>query len=249
MKKLNQEILHKAEEINDWLVSITQQLVQTPSINHPPSGDELQCQMLIFDYLRNMGLDPDIYSLDQVSGLKEHPSYWPQRDYHHRPNVSARIPGRGDGRSLVLSGHIDTVPLGAKEWAHDPFGGQVDNGKLYGLGAYDMKGGVAINLGVMRILQELGVELKGDLVFESVVDEEFAGVNGTLAARLHNGPADGVIIPEPTDLMICNSNKYYTGRSRGNYFSRSRTRACHSSVETFLKMGGYLSRTTSCMLA
>jgi acetylornithine deacetylase len=154
-----------------------------------------------------MGLDPDIYTLDQVPVLKDHPSFWPGRDYTGRPNVSARRKGKGTGRSLVLSGHCDTVPLGTKAWWHDPFGAAIEDGKLYGLGACDMKAGLAINLGVMRALQELGIDLQGDLICESVIDEEFGGVNGTIAGRLHCGPSDAVVIPEPTDLVICNGGR------------------------------------------
>jgi acetylornithine deacetylase len=80
----------------------------------------------------------------------------------------------------------------------------IEDGQLYGLGAYDMKCGVAIMLGVMRTLQELGVPLKGDILAETVVDEEFAGVNGTIAGRVRGDNADAVIITEPTDLTINN---------------------------------------------
>jgi acetylornithine deacetylase len=70
-----------------------------------------------------------------------------------------------------------------------------------------MKAGIAVNLGVMRTLQELDIPLKGDLIFESVVDEEFGGVNGTIAGRLHGERGVAYIITEPTDLVICNGNR------------------------------------------
>ena len=88
------------------------------------------------------GTRPEVYYLDTVSGLREHPSFWPGRDYSRRLNVVARRRGGSGGRSLVLSGHIDTVPLGLAPWTHDPFGAAVHDGKLYGLGSYDMKGGI-----------------------------------------------------------------------------------------------------------
>jgi acetylornithine deacetylase len=75
---------------------------------------------------------------------------------------------------------------------------------MYGLGSYDMKCGVAVMLGVMRTLYELGVTLKGDLLAETVVDEEFGGANGTLAGRVRGDNADAVIITEPTNLAIHN---------------------------------------------
>jgi acetylornithine deacetylase len=139
--------------------------------------------------------------------LKDHPRFWPGRDYTHRPNVIARRKGRGGGKSLLLSGHIDTVPLGVQAWKHDPFKGTLEDGRMYGLGAYDMKCGVAVMLGVMRTLQELGVSLKGDLLAETVVDEEFGGVNGTIAGRLRGDNADAVIITEPSNLAIYNGTR------------------------------------------
>jgi acetylornithine deacetylase len=160
--------------------------------------------MAVASHLERIGLQPDIYALDDVAGLKDHPAYWPGRDYTARPNVVARRPGRGGGRSLVLSGHVDTVPLGTQPWCHDPFGGELDAGRLYGLGAYDMKGGLATILGVMRTLQLLDVPLRGDVIAESVVDEEFGGVNGTLAGRVRGDNGDAMVIPEPSGLTIHN---------------------------------------------
>jgi acetylornithine deacetylase len=104
----------------------------------------------------------------------------------------------------VLSGHVDTVPLGTEPWQRDPFGAEISAGRLYGLGAYDMKGGVATILGTMRALQALNVPLRGDVIAETVVDEEFGGVNGTLAGRVRGDNGDAMVIPEPSGLAIHN---------------------------------------------
>lgn len=204
MKDLYHEVISKVDALEAYLVSTAQELVRTPSINHPPTGEEYPCQMIVARHFQSMGLTPEVYFLDSVGGLKEHPEYWPGREYTHRPNVVARHEGIGGGRSLVLSGHIDTVPLGVSPWKRDPFGAVIENGRLYGLGAYDMKGGVAAILGVMRALEELGVILKGDLIAETVVDEEFGGVNGTLAGRVRGDNGDAMIITEPSNLMVHN---------------------------------------------
>jgi acetylornithine deacetylase len=111
--------------------------------------------------------------------------------------------GSGGGRSLLLSGHIDTVPRGSLPWKRDPFGAVVDGNRLYGLGANDMKGGIGVILTVLRVLKEAGVVLRGDLRVETVVDEEFGGVNGTLAARLRGPKADAAIVCEPSQRAIC----------------------------------------------
>jgi acetylornithine deacetylase len=192
------------EGLRQYLFTSLSELVRIPSMNHPPTGDEYECQMAVARLWREMGLEPEVYTLDSVPGLKERPDYWPGRDYTRRPNVIVRRKGSGGGKSLLFSGHIDTVPLGVQPWQHDPFQGTIEDGRLYGLGAYDMKCGVAITLGVLRTLQELGEELKGDVLGETVVDEEFAGVNGTLAGRVRGDNADAVVITEPSNLAINN---------------------------------------------
>ncbi len=204
MNNLEKAICKKADALFDYLVATAQELVRIPSVNHPPTGEEQACQMVVAKHLRETGLLPEVYNLDDVPGLKDHPSYWLGREYAGRPNVAARRRGGGGGRSLVLSGHIDTVPLGLKPWSYDPYAGKIEHGRLYGLGAYDMKGGIAVILGVMRVLQEMDLQLKGDVIAETVVDEEFGGVNGTLAGRVRGDNGEGLVIVEPTDLCIIN---------------------------------------------
>ncbi len=201
--------LHRAvdaavDTLAEELIGIARELIRIPSINHPPTGEEEACQAAVAAHLAKAGLRPEIYALDEVAGLAAHPAFWPGRDYRGRPNVVARRPGRGGGRSLVFSGHIDTVPLGTQRWQHDPFGAEIVDGRLYGLGAYDMKGGVAAILGVMRTLDILAVPLQGDVIAETVVDEEFGGVNGTLAGRVRGDNGDALVIPEPSNLLIHN---------------------------------------------
>ncbi|MCX6624532.1 MAG: M20/M25/M40 family metallo-hydrolase [Acidobacteria bacterium] len=179
------------------------ELIRIPSENLPPDGNEQQCQMYIAGQLRTLGLEPDVYDISEVAGLTRHPEYWPGRNYSGRPNVDAVLTGSG-GRSLVLSGHVDTVPHDTPvPWTYSPTGAEVAGGRMYGRGSWDMKAGVAMNLTVVRVLRELNAKLKGTLIFETVVDEEFGGVNGTLAGRLRGYNADAAIIGEPTALNIC----------------------------------------------
>ncbi|MCX6622208.1 MAG: M20/M25/M40 family metallo-hydrolase [Acidobacteria bacterium] len=185
------------------LVELVQELVRRPSENKAPEGSERACQDYAAGVLSAAGLEPDVYELSEVPGLEAHPLYFAGRNYQGRPNLGARRRGAGGGRSLVLSGHIDTVPAGTQPWTRDPFGGSREGDRLYGRGSNDMKGGDATNLFVAEALAELGIELKGDLIFETVVDEEFGGVNGTLAGRLRGYVADAAIISEPSFLRIC----------------------------------------------
>ena len=134
--------------------------------------------------------------------MVEHPAYWPGRDYHNRPNLHSRLPGRGGGRSLLLSGHVDTVALGDNVWTSPPFVPEIRDGKLYGLGTIDMKGAMGAMAVMYKAIAEKGLRLKGDLNYECVVDEEEGGVNATIAGRLRYGAVDGALIPEGTDLKI-----------------------------------------------
>ncbi len=185
------------------LVAILTDLVRIPSENRAPAGAELACQLYLADRLQRAGWDPTLYTPDEVPGITDHPVYWPGRDYERRPNLGSTYPGDGGGRSLILSGHIDTVPAGSLPWTHAPFGAEIAGGRLYGRGAFDMKAGIASNVFVVEALAELGFRLYGDLTFESVVDEEFGGVNGTLAGRLAGYTADAAILSEPSNLRIC----------------------------------------------
>ena len=200
---LENKISSYVDSRRDRLVEIIRDLVRIPSENTPPVGAERACQEYVAASLGALGWEPSLYDLNDVTGLCEHPLFWKGRDYTNRPNVGARRKGTGGGRSLVLSGHIDTVPRGTQPWTRDPFGGAVEGNLLYGRGSNDMKGGVGANLFVVEAIEAMGLRLKGDLVFETVVDEEFGGVNGTLAGRLMGYNGDAAVISEPSFLRIC----------------------------------------------
>jgi acetylornithine deacetylase len=190
----------------DDLVTLVRELVSHPSENRPPRGAEASCQAFVAGYLRELGLEPDVFEPDEVPGAPEHPAWWPGRDYSGRPNVVARLAGTGGGRSLLFSGHVDVVPAHG-EATHSYWDGEVEDGRLYGRGSLDMKGGVACYLHVLRCLVECGERLAGDLIVETTVDEEFGGANGTLACRLRGYNADGAVLAEPTGLAVCHATR------------------------------------------
>jgi acetylornithine deacetylase len=202
-RDLQRQLLDFVDANQSRLIELIGDLVRRPSENTPPVGNERQCQDYIASVLTNAGFEPDVYELDEVSGLSEHPLFFHGRRYPGRPNVAARRRGADGGRSLILSGHIDTVPRGTQPWTRDAFGGEVDDNRLYGRGSNDMKAGVAINLFAMQAAAELELPLAGDLIFETVVDEEFGGVNGTLAGRVRGYLGDGAVISEPSFLRVC----------------------------------------------
>lgn len=200
---VDEKLLNFVEQNANRLVEILQDLVRIPSENKAPEGSEAKCQHYVAQFLTRLGCNPVVYGMDEVPGLAQHPVYLEGRNYEGRPNVGGRMAGAGGGRSLLLSGHIDTVPVGSSHWTKDPFGGEVEGNRLYGRGSNDMKGGVATNLFVLECLHRLGLKLKGDVLLETVVDEEFGGVNGTLAGRLKGYNADAVVLSEPSFLRIC----------------------------------------------
>jgi len=207
-----QKVLEALDAGADELVALTSELVRIPSENTPPGGGEKEVQEFIAGWLDGIGLAADMIDLDAVPGLAKHELFfrgegYERRDYAGRPNLAARMPGAGGGRTLILNGHADTMPVGGGRWTRDPFGGQVDGGRIYGRGAMDMKGGLAAGLAAMKAIRSAGVRPAGDVVFESVVDEEHGGSNGTLANRLARIGGDGAVILEPTGLRLYSAHK------------------------------------------
>jgi acetylornithine deacetylase len=197
------EMEHTA--VKEWIhrqemqaVLLLQKLVQEKSVR----GQESRAQAVIIEKCREIGLKLDIWEI-QKKDVMNHPFYRCDReDFSGNPNVIGILKGKGGGRSIILNGHIDVVPEGDKTaWNMDPFSGEYRNGKVFGRGATDMKGGTVALLLAIEALKENGVHLKGDVIFQSVIEEESGGT-GTLAALVRGYSADAAIIPEPTNLKL-----------------------------------------------
>jgi succinyl-diaminopimelate desuccinylase len=106
--------------------------------------------------------------------------------------------------TLIVNGHLDVVPVNSEAWSHDPFDPQVVDGRLYGRGTADMKGGIAAAIHALDVLERAGRVPACNLVFHLVADEERGGRWGT-QALLEQGliQADACLVPEPTDLELC----------------------------------------------
>jgi len=195
---LEKRILNSIDARRNDIVEFLRDLVKIPSI----AGDERQVQEFIASNLQNMRLKVDVWE-PKLSELKFHPGYSRvEQDYLGRPVVVGVLKGRGSGKSLILNGHIDVVPPGlTSAWKHGPWSGDVEGGKLFGRGASDMKGGFAALVMAVKCLAEEEIRLNGDVIIESVVDEERGG-NGTLACILRGYKADAGIIGEPTNLEV-----------------------------------------------
>ncbi|MCY3774449.1 MAG: M20/M25/M40 family metallo-hydrolase, partial [Candidatus Aminicenantes bacterium] len=174
-------------------------LVRCPTL----LGQEAECQELIYRRLVDLGLETRKWEPDPDL-LESHPDFVPvERDYAGRPNVAGvLVPSGSGGRSLVLNGHVDVVPLGPLHWwSADPWGAEVRDGRMYGRGALDMKSGLVAALLAVAAVRESGARLRGPVRFESVIEEECTG-NGMLASRLDSGPVDGAVLTEPTGLQV-----------------------------------------------
>ncbi|HEX6710090.1 MAG TPA: hypothetical protein VF068_07125 [Rubrobacter sp.] len=101
------------EENRESILDLNRSLVSIPSENRWPDGDEREVQELVERYLGDLGCETDAFLPTDVPGLTEHPAYLGGRDYEGRPNVVGTKKGTGGGRSLLFSGHMDTVPRGA----------------------------------------------------------------------------------------------------------------------------------------
>lgn len=184
------------DERYDDLTTTVAELVRRPSL----LGQEADAQHYVADHWYSSGMAVDVWDLDD--GVKALPNAGESGvPFSGRPNVTAKLAGKGGGRSLILNGHIDVVspePLAA--WTHDPWAAEIVGGRMYGRGAHDMKSGVAINLMLPRLLRDLGIELAGDLLVHSVIEEECTG-NGALAASRRDR-ADAALVTEPQGLSF-----------------------------------------------
>jgi acetylornithine deacetylase len=144
------------------------------------------------------GLEPVDVPLD-AAALRGDPGASPfSWDVAGKRSVVARWEADGgEGRSLILNGHVDVVPATAEHlWTHPPFRAVRDGDWLYGRGSGDMKAGLAAMTGAVRALRRLGVELAGPVELQSVVEEECTG-HGTLQCLLDGRRADACVLTEP----------------------------------------------------
>jgi acetylornithine deacetylase len=181
--------LIKESSVNPWF-----------SANYP--GGEKRAQQVVAEELKRLGAEVRMWE-PSAEHLKEYangPGYYADHTFEQRPNLMARLTGTGGGSSLLLFGHIDVVdPAG--NWNVDPFGGEIKDGKIYGRGTADMKGGLAAQVAALEYLKRAGIRLKGDVLVGSVVDEEAGGM-GTLAFVAEGYRADAAIVGEPTNLTV-----------------------------------------------
>lgn len=193
------------QQLNDWIdhhkqqyIDLLQQMVQLKSTQ----GEEKAVQQFVAEHLSSLGLEVDIWDL-HGNRLEKHPYFYSNRtSFADSPNVVGVLKGTGGGKSIILNGHADVVPEGDHDqWDEGPYSGYIAEGKMYGRGTTDMKGGNTALLMVIAAMKALNIRLKGDIIFQSVIEEESGGA-GTLDTILQGYKADAAIIPEPTNMKI-----------------------------------------------
>ena len=175
-----------------YITSTLTDLVRTKSINPAfadgSPSDEREIATRVGGMMRALGMETTEYEPEPG-----------------RVSVVGRLRGSGGGRSIMLYGHIDTVGVTAMP---EPFSATVRDGKLYGRGAYDMKGGVTSCLATVKALRDAGAKLRGDVLIACVADEEVASIG--MANVLEHVRADAAIVTEATELRVCLAHRGFS---------------------------------------
>ncbi len=190
-------VLAEVDRAADEIVAFTAEMVRIPTVN-PPGEHYEDCARLIGTTLARLGFEIEYF---EAEGRPEHTTRYP------RVNVVGTRAGLTRHPTVHLNGHFDVVPAG-EGWTHDPFGGAVVDGKIYGRGSCDMKAGIAAAAFAAEAIRRAGVPVPGTLEVSGTVDEESGGFAGVawLAehGRLSATRTDYCIIPEPLNVdRVC----------------------------------------------
>lgn len=191
--RLNAEIDARRED----LVALTQDLLRIPTLN-PPGENYLEICEYLSIRLRDAGFTVELIRAHGTPGDSEKYPRW---------NVVARREGNRPGECVHFNSHIDVVDVG-HGWTKDPFGGELIDGKIYGRGACDMKGGLAASIVAAEAFLAVCPDYSGSIEISGTADEESGGYGGVayLAERGYFSPerVQHVIIPEPLNKdRIC----------------------------------------------
>ena len=180
-----QRLWNGIDRENDKLIKLCCDLISINSENPPGNMEDIT--QFIGDYLQKNGIPYEVI-----------------RPVPDRPNIVARI-GKPGGKTLILNGHSDVVPVGDKSrWNFDPFSGKVENGQILGRGTSDMKGGIAGILFAVAMMMREKIELDGQVILTIVPDEEISGDKGTKwLVETYGLRADACVVAEPTEINNC----------------------------------------------
>jgi len=191
------------------LIKLTQSMVRIPSVN--PPGDEEDLAEFLVQKLKSYGF------LSKLVDVKS-----------KRPNVLATLSGKKMGKTILINGHMDVVPVGdLSAWMFDPFSGTLHQGRIYGRGSVDMKGGLAAAIIAAKTFADVyGEDFAGSIIIAGVVDEEDAGIGSKKLVQ--NVKADMAIVAEASDHSIYRAHKgvlWFEITTRGKALHSSRVRS------------------------
>lgn len=221
MEKTILQLVESVYDRREELVSLVQKLIEykTPA---PPARNTKDVQMFIANFLKHNGFTIDMWDV-----------------YPNDPNVVGIKKGNQSTsyKSLIINGHVDVAEVHEDEqWETDPFTPIVKDGVIIGRGAADMKGGLAGALFAIQLLKEEGIELPGDLIFQSVIGEE-VGEAGTLECCNRGYKADFAVVVDTSDLHIQGQGGVITGwitvKSSQTYHDATRRQMIHAGGKVF----------------
>ena len=234
MDRIEERIVEYIDQNSTQFIAFLQKLLRIPSKTGEEKDAQLFIYNELKKYGCDLELfEPNVKELfSKYPDIAQYPSFWiPEYDmplktkdvfkyndlidsnfdkiksYKDRPNVIGILKGNGSGKSLILNGHIDVVTVEPIEkWKHDPWAAEIEEGKIFARGASDMKGGIAAMLKALEAIIKNGVKLNGDIILQSVVNEEHSG-SGSLACVSKGYKADAAIITEPSgsDVIVTES--------------------------------------------
>jgi acetylornithine deacetylase len=186
------------EVARDRIIALHRSFVRIRSV----TGEEGAMGARVAEAFRERGLEVETWDAtpEEMAPYLEHVGE--QSGYQGRPNVAGRRRGADGGRSILLNAHIDTVPEGDPSlWSQPPFAANLIDGRVYGRGSCDMKGGLVTHLAALDALAECGITLRGDVTVAATVGEEDGGL-GALSTVLRGYRADAALVTEPTCLSL-----------------------------------------------
>jgi succinyl-diaminopimelate desuccinylase len=216
---VQEAVLKRVEEVGSEMIAFLQELIRIPTVN-PPGEHYVANAELIGGKLKEFGYQTHYIA---AQGCREHTEEYP------RLNVLGRMEGSRKRPCLHFNGHFDVVPVG-EGWTVDPFGAEIQDGKLYGRGASDQKAGIAASIFAIEAIRRSGLRLQGTVEQSGSVDEESGGFAGVAhMAKLgwiSHEKTDFVIITEPTNV-----DRIFLGH-RGVYWFKVTThgRIAHGSM-------------------
>lgn len=210
------EISHEVEARKEELLKLLSDLVAFPTVS-PPARNTNDVQYFINGYLQQLGFKTNQWEM-----------------YPGDSNVVGILQGGSSDQyhSLIVNGHVDVAEVGDdSEWTTSPFKTSIKDLHVFGRGVADMKGGLAASLIAIKILKELGITLKGDLQFQSVIGEE-AGEAGTHDCTERGYTADYAVVVDTSDLHIQGQGGVITGwitiQSKETYHDGIRAKMIHA---------------------